>query len=217
MQKSRHGTTHFWHRAFKFWTQHSQLTTCKRIDTKESLTLVPQFLGVRRPPSKIASAHLVTEPKMRCNAMQFYCCCNRGAYVVFKKLVVAKSLKRRSWNCLVKRRQRNVIRIMRRRMEFPWLQIAALLLCFFFHIAPYVMMFFVIQSLSPNPLTVHQDYKARHDRPVKKAIGDFQIRLEGNSKRTSGIRVRWGPEKGSRCCFADVTNREKITPATQSR
>lgn len=132
MQKSRHGTTHFWHCAFNFWTQHSQLTTCKRIDTKQSLTLVPQFLGVWRQPSKIASAHLVTEPKMRCNAMQFYCCCNRGAYVVFKKLVGAKSLKRRSWNCLVKRRQRNIIRIMRRRMEFPWLQIAALLLCFFF-------------------------------------------------------------------------------------
>ena len=132
MQKSRHGTTHFWHRAFNFWTQHSQLTTCKRIDTKQSLTLVPQFLGVRRPPIKIVSAHLVTEPKMRCNAMQFYCCCHRGAYVVVKKMVAAKSLKRRSWNCLVKRRQRNVTRIMSRRMEFPWLQIAASLLCFFF-------------------------------------------------------------------------------------
>ena len=72
------------------------------------------------------------------------------------------------------------------------------------------MMFFVIQSLSPNPPTVHQDYSARHDWPVKKVICDLQIRLEGNSKRTSGIRVRWGPEKGPRCCFADVTNREKL-------
>ena len=58
-------------------------------------------------------------------------------------------------------------------MEFPWLQITALLLCFFFHIAPYVMMFFVIQSLSPNPPTVHQGYSARHDWLVKKVICDL--------------------------------------------
>ena len=57
------------------------------------------------------------------------------------------------------------------------------------------MMFFVIQSSSPNPPTVHQDYSARHDWPFKKAIGDLQIRLEGNSKRASGIRVRWGQRK----------------------
>ena len=106
-----------------------------------------------------------------------------------KKMVAAKSLKRRSWNCLVKRRQRNVTRIMSRRMEFPWLQIAArfAFVLFFFHIAPYVMMFFVIQCLSSQPLACV--------RLSDSILGTYKNEQSENKTCTTWERGRWRREK----------------------
>ena len=52
---------------------------------------------------------------------------------------------------------------------------------------------------------------------LKKPSFDWPIWLKGNSKRTSSNSLMSveGPEQGSRCCFAEVTNRGQITFVTQ--
>lgn len=63
-----------------------------------------------------------------------------------------------------------------------------------------------------RPLSVYEDLSARHDLPVKEAIVDLPIRLEGNLKRISGSPLSpWRTQKqGSRRCCADVTIRVNL-------
>ena len=67
-----------------------------------------------------------------------------------------------------------------------------------------------------EPLSLYQDLNTRHDWPVEKAIVDLPVSMKRNSKRTLGNSLSsFGAQKKGRC-FADVSNRRSITPATQA-